>query len=761
MRMAVSKVDGVQNVEVSKKIPCEKSPIVQLEIMENYTRAHQEASHLPKALREVECLKTIYPVLFREIEENDTIIGRLDSLPIGFGCVTSVGGVGHYCVFNKLREFKNNFADEKIKKRIDALYDYWVDHDTKALYCNDVLTEDTIGRFVDVNFPVIATARLSGMMLDYPKLLGLGIGGLKKLINEQLQKDVTNNFYKASLKTLDLYVECVEYLQGMVIQHMLTANEKRKKELQLIHESLEAIKHDKPKTFHQALQLFWLYALLAGVINYGRLDDYLGPFLQDDLENKRITEEEAFRYLKTLWTMIENRRTTVNGRIIVGGKGRKHPEAADLFARLAMKVTKACKYVEPQFTLRMSKDTPEDIFDQALDLLGAGVTYPTLYNDDVNIPAVMYAMNVDEKTAEQYVPFGCGEFVIQGQSTGTPNTCINLLKLLTIALHEGVDPVDNIKRSGPVKIKPVESFKTFDEFYNQFLELLDYYFDVCAEVQAHSYKVMNEQVSFLFTSILMDDCIARGKAVLDGGVRYLGGTNETYGNINTSDALYAIKKLVFETKKYTLKELQTAALADFAGYESIRRDLVNCEKYGNDLDAVDQVANDFYEYVAKGIRDRGKKVAMDYYLIVISNNQLNTEWGRKTGASLDGRRNGMYMNPANNPQGGADKSGPTALLNSLSKFQAKYHGGSVQNIKFSPIMFNNNRDTIKSLFRTYFKKGGCQLMVTVVDKGTLEDAVVHPERYPNLIVRVSGFSAVFVNLEPDVQQELLSRNLYA
>lgn len=758
--MAKFNVDGIQNVEVSKKLPCEKPLMKQLEIMEKYTETHKSTSNMPKEIREIECLKVLYPTLFREIEEKDLIIGRIDFLPIGFGCVTSLGGVGHYCVFNKLREFQKQFNDEDTKKRIDDLYNYWLEHDVKTLYCKDVLTDETIGRFIDCDYPLIATARLSGMMLDYPKLLDLGIGGLRKLINEKLEKDKENNFYIASLKALDLFVECANYLQGMVKGHMKTASNSRKKELEVIFKSLEKIKNDKPETFHEALQLFWLYALLSGVINYGRLDDYLGPYLKRDLDNNIINEEQAYEYLKSLWTMIENRRTTVNGRIIVGGKGRRNPEAADIFSRLAMKVTKDCKYVEPQFTLRLCKDTPEDIFDLALDSLGQGATYPTLYNDEVNIPAVMYAMNVDEKTAQQYVPFGCGEFVIQGQSTGTPNTCINLLKLLTITLNEGIDPMDNIKKGGPINIKPVSELKTFDELYNQYLELLNYYFDLATEAQAYSYKLMNKEVSFLFTSILMDDCIERGKAVLDGGVRYLGGTNETYGNINTSDALYAIKHLVFEKKKYTLEELQKAALANFEGYEKIKKDLIDCDKYGNDLEAVDKMAVDFYEFVAKGIRDRGIKVGMDYYLIVISNNQLNTEWGRRTGASLDGRLKGMYMNPANNPQGGADKSGPTATLNSLVKFNPKYHGGSVQNIKFTPTMFNDNRSKIKALFKTYFRKGGCQLMVTVVDRGVLEDAKIHPELYPNLIVRVSGFSAIFVNLESDIQDELLSRVLY-
>lgn len=749
-----------QNAEVSKKLPCEKPLLVQLEIMEKYTKAHKEASNLPKEIREVECLKVLYPTLFREIQDEDKIIGRTDFLPIGFGCVTSVGGVGHYCVFSKLRDFQKQFKDENIKRRIDDLYDYWTKHDVKTLYCKDVVNDATVGTFIDCKYPLIATVRISGMMLDYPKLLDLGIGGLRKLINEHLEKDKNNNFYIASLQALDLFVECADYLQQMVKGHMETAIDSRKKELEVIFESLEKIKNDKPETFHEALQLFWLYALLAGVINYGRLDDYLGPYLKHDLDNNIITEDQAYGYLKNLWTMIENRRTTVNGRIIVGGKGRKNPEAADVFLKLAMKVTADCKYVEPQFTLRLTNDTPDEIFDSALDSLGKGVTYPTLYNDEVNIPAVMHSMNVDEKTAEQYVPFGCGEFVIQGQSTGTPNTCINLLKVLTIALNEGVDPFDGIKKSGPVKIKPVSEFKSFEEFYSNYLELLDYYFDLSVEAQVYSYKVMNEEVSFLFTSILMDDCISRGKALLGGGVRYLGGTNETYGNINTSDSLYVIKHLVFEKKKYTLEELQKAAAANFEGYEKIRRDLIDCDKYGNDLETVDSLAVDFYEYVANGIRARGLKVGMDYYLIVISNNQVNTEWGRQTAATLDGRLKGIYMNPANNPQGGADKSGPTATLNSLVKFNPKYHGGSVQNIKFSPTMFNEDREKIKYLFKTYFRKGGCQLMITVVDKGILEDAKLHPELYPNLIVRVSGFSAIFVNLESDVQDELLSRVLY-
>lgn len=757
--MANFNVEGAQNVEISKKIPCEKPLIVQLEIMERYTAVHKACAALPKEIREVECLKVLYPTLFRKITDQDLIAGRTDFLPIGFGCVTSLGGVGHYCVFKKLRAFQQQL-DETERKRVDTLYDYWLDHDLKTQFNKEVLTEDTLGMFIDCEYPMIATARLSGMMLDYPKLLDKGIGGLRSDLQEKLKEQPDNNFYKAGIQCLDIFVDCASHLQQDAREQMASANMKRQKELERICQALENIKEKKPSTFHEAMQLFWLFALLAGVINYGRLDDYLGPYLVADLESGRLTDEEAYRYIHSLWTMIENRRTTVNGRIIVGGKGRKHPKEADVFLHIAMKVAKNCRYVEPQFTLRFDKDTSEEIWDEALDALGAGATYPTLYNDDVNVPAVMYGMRVDEKAAEQYVPFGCTEFVIQGQSTGTPNICINLLKLLTIYMNDGIDPIDGKRKSGPVPLKKLEEYQTFEEFYDGYKALLDYYLDLSVKAQYHSYEVMNQHVSFLFTSLLTDDCIARGKALLDGGVRYLGGTNETYGNINTSDSLWVIRDLVFNQKKYTLRQLNDAMLANFNGYEALRKDCLNCDKYGNDLETADTMANDLYEFVAKGVRDRGIAIGMQYFLIVISNNQLNTEWGNRTAASPDGRLSCMYMNPANNPQGGANKSGPTAMLNSLAKFDAKYHGGSVQNIKLSPSMFNENRAVIKSLFKTYFAKGGCHLMVTVVDKGVLEDAVEHPENYPDLIVRVSGFSAVFVDLSPNIQQELLSRVLY-
>jgi len=218
--MANFDVETAQNVEISKKIPCEKPLIEQLEIMERYTEVHKLHLCSSKEKREVECLKVLYPVLFRKITDKDLIAGRIDTLPIGFGTVTSLGGVGHYCVFRKLRDFQANLGDGD-KKRVDILYDYWLDHDLKTQYNKETLEENILGMFIDCEYPMIATARLSGMMLDYPKLLDNGIGGLRRILQDHLEKQPDNDFYKAGIECLNIFVDCATHLQQDALKQWL------------------------------------------------------------------------------------------------------------------------------------------------------------------------------------------------------------------------------------------------------------------------------------------------------------------------------------------------------------------------------------------------------------------------------------------------------------------------------------------------------------------------------------------------------------
>lgn len=752
-----------EQVDVNKKIPCEKTPAEQLAIMEAYTLAHRSESN--PLSREVNCLQVLYPALFRRIQPEDKIIGRLDVLPVGFGCVTSVGGVGHYCNFSKLEAFKSSLAQDS-HPRIDALLEYWKTHDTRSIYFRQTLKDDALGKFVDVNYPAIATARLSGMYLDYNLLLDLGLTGLSEKIHQKLDAAIVRGDNQAT--TLHrAFLDVLEIVLNVIDRHIqLAASEldnshdlARKKHLSDLIDALMHIRTQKPETFLQGIQLSWLYSLCAGVVNYGRMDDYLGGLLVGDLNAGRLSEREGIDYIRSHYRLIEARKTTVNGRVIVGGRGRRQPTSADIYCRLAIQAVQENQDTEPQFTLRIYQGMDQAIYQQALDAIGTGITYPILYNDDVNIPAVMHSMQVSEEDAEQYVPFGCGEFVLSGRSVGTPNTCMNVLKILNIALSGGIDFWDGKNKSGGVALKNPQQITCFDDVLSNYQNLLDYYIGITAKAQASSYSVMNQQVGFLLTSLLTSDCITREKTLLNGGAYRLGGTNETYGNTNASDSLAAIKKVIFEQQKYGYSTLIDALKVDFVGHEKMRSNLINAPKFGNDDSYADEIAVQMHEYICNGVRDAARHVGLDSYLVVIINNQVNTEWGRATSASADGRKRGVYMSNANNPQSGADKNGPTAMLNSLAKLEAKYHAGSVQNIKFSKTLFNTHRPLVNALMEGYFEQGGPQLMVSVVGKGELEAAYQHPENYPNLIVRVGGFSARFVNLDRDVQLEILNRTL--
>lgn len=747
-------------VEVNKKVPCEKPVHQQIDIMEAYTDTHRANASSSTARREMECLKVLYPVTFRHVEDEDLVVGRTDVLPVGFGCVTSVGGVGHYCSFAKLNALRSQTDDPNDLRRIDNIEAYWDKNDTRSIFYEQVLTPDTFGKFVDGKYGAVVTARLSGTMLDYESLVSLGIPGLRDKIERcRVASPGNNEFFDIMGECLDLLAKTIRCHIGLCEAAKQGKSQCRVAELDRIEDALSGILVHKPETLMEGIELCWLYTLMAGVVNYGRADVYLGELLAHDLDAGVLSESDALAIIKSWFKLIDARHSNVNGRIIVGGLGRKAPEASDRFVRIAIEAVRQNRTVEPQFTLRCYRGMDESIYQQALDCIGSGCTYPMLLNDEVVVPQVMSALNVDERTAEDYVPFGCGELAINHASVGTPNALINVLKLLNVSLNKGIDNYDGVDRSNGVRLKAPEELKSFDDVFEQYERLLEKYFSDCARIHWYSYELMRTQCDFLMTSLLTNDCLERGRSILKGGVRYLGGTDETYGNINASDSLAAIKKVVFDEGRYTLREVVDATNANFEGYEALRHDLLAAPKYGNDDDYADDIAVRLHEFICRTVRKTGEEVGFHNYGTVLINNQVNTEWGRKTGASPDGRLCGMFMNNGNNPQSGADHNGPTAMLNSLVKLDVNDHAGSVQNIKFTHDMFVSKMPVLRALIKTYFENGGCQLMVSVVDPGELEDAIAHPELHQNLLVRVGGFSARFVALEKDVQQEILARTL--
>jgi pyruvate-formate lyase len=222
----------------------------------------------------------------------------------------------------------------------------------------------------------------------------------------------------------------------------------------------------------------------------------------------------------------------------------------------------------------------------------------------------------------------------------------------------------------------------------------------------------------------------------------------------------AVQKLVFDEKRFTPAELVAMLDADWEGFERERRVFLDAPKYGNDDDDADAMMQRVSEHACRSTMEQAHKVGLDYTLLVNINNFVHVEIGRRTAATPDGRRSGDPIANGGTPTAGNDRSGVTAFLNSIAKPDPTLHAGYVHNMKFGKRMFGEYRERLEALLDVYFSGGGTQAMITAVDRGDLENAMREPEKYRNLIVRVGGFSARFVELEPDLQRDIIKRTFY-
>lgn len=718
-------------------------------VEKNVTAAYQKYTAAHPAIRELRCMEQMFPAVFCPIQHQDLFAGRIQMPLVGFS--PEPGGLGYYCDTPAIRRKLEQCPEER--EEMERLISFWQGKTTSAkvraafppLVSEALPSDDWIGT------PLAAAPlyRMAGSYLDYEMLLTLGIPGLRQRVLDRAKS--ANSEERILLYAM---VDALILLGKCCLHYAEEADAMGKPEMAKI---LRDLPQRKPETMREAIQLMWLYILISGTYNYGRVDDLLGEFLKHDLENGILTLETAQGLFNDFWRLIDARKTTWNGRVVLGGRGRKHPESADLTALLAMEASRVVEEAEPQLTLRVYKGMNPKLMDKALETIGQGRTYPMLYNDDVNIPAVASAFCITMGEAEDYVPFGCGEYVINHKSYGSPNGIINLLKVLEITLHNGYDGLTGAKAG--IETGKWEEFKDFSQLWEAYTRQAEYFVNALAQAEEIEYSVTGSEAPFLFLSMLYDDCIARAKGVFSGGIRYLGGTVETYGNINTADSLTAIRELVYEKKSITPAQLMQALDADFNGFHDLQTQLKEVPKFGNDDPAADNMAKAVHEHVCKAVRAQVQNTSLHSYLVVI-NNSANTTLGENTAASADGRCCGEFMANANNPWGGNDKKGLTAMLNSLVKLRPDLHAGSVQNMKFSPELFRENDFLVRSILNAYFQGGGTQAMISVVNRNDLEQAMLHPERYSHLFVRVGGFSARFVELERHVQLEILSRTLY-
>jgi pyruvate-formate lyase len=707
----------------------------------------------------------------RDVQRGDLFAGRTGTPLIGFIGQENSGSIGYYCNEKELRSFQQEHAmQDDDNRRIDELIHFWGSEATvakaKEHYSEQMKNALPSDLYSEESGIVFTLWRMSGIQMDYEKLVRLGIPGLRIEITGKLdtasEQGDSRKLYEAMLIALDTFGEVCSFFAWQTLQKACqTENPLEKAELIQMSEILKKLPNSKPESFREGLQLIFLYTVLDGSRNFGRLDDALGELYCHDIDEKIITEEEGVRLLTGVWKLIIARNFRYDSRMIIGGLGRVNEQKANRLAMAIMETTRQVKDIVPQLALRFNKQQDPALYAKALDVLGEGNTFPMLYNDDVNIPAVQKAFEIPYEEAIHAIQFGCGEYVLNHRSVGTPSGVINILAALNVTLNKGIDPVTGKPIGMPLdRYDKYSDFQTFDDLFRAYKEQVEFHIEPLSEHEKLEYDFAGFDAPFLFTSMLMDDCIERGKGVFEGGVRYLGGTLELYGCSNTADSLVAIRQLVYEQKKIILDDLRTVLKNNFEGYEKERKLLLDCPKYGNDDETADEMFVTVHNHVCNFTRAQSKKYGLHSYLIVNINNDANTLIGEHTSASPDGRKAFTFMNPGNAPVGGADKNGLTAFLNSVVKPSPEIHAGYVQNMKFSKEMFTDYRVKFEMLMSTYWEKGGTQAMLTVIGRKDLEEAMIHPELYQNLIVRVGGFSERFVNLPKLTQLELLSRTLY-
>ena len=744
--------------------------IVSLEREMRFTEAYRRHESAHPFAREAACLRVHVQSILQPMERGDWFAGRVGTVAIGMN--PEQGGLTQaaYYVEHELLEehLADPLVDESIKAQIRELVRFWAPRETyphcRAAFPLEVregLRSDDYYAGREMAYPMYG---LGGPCLDFDKLVRLGIPGLRAELDKHMSradrsdKD-TQEMYRGMLVALDILSDA---LHSYAAQARELGNaepgEACRRRLDRIARGLEALAQSAPASYHEAIQLVWLYALVAQVKNYGRLDVTLGDFLVRDLDRGVLSYGEARDMTAGLWRLMAARGNNFNNRVIVGGTGRRNSAHADRFALLAMDVQQEEGWIIPQLSLRWHAGMAPRLWSLALDTIAGGSTFPILYNDDINVPAVAGGFGVSREEASQYVPYGCGEYVLDHSSVGSPDAALNVLKAINVTLHNGVDPFFGEAKG--LALGPFESFSTFEQFQHAVETQLKHQIDLLAQCQAAIYSETARHAAFPFLSLLYDDCLERGKPILGGGVRYLNGTLESFGNNSAADSLTAIKTVVFERRLMSARTLLTALDADFEGFERERRMLVSAPKFGNDNAEADRMATCLNGMICEATRESGRKAGLDNFSVVLINNGDSVLFGKTTAASADGRRAGVPLSNGNQPSAGADTCGLTALLNSMARLDPSLHAGAVHNVKLARTTMTGKRTEVDALLKGYFAVGGTQVMISVVDREALEDALVHPESYTNLIVRVGGYSERFVNLPKAIQLEVIRRMIY-
>jgi pyruvate formate-lyase/glycerol dehydratase family glycyl radical enzyme len=619
-------------------------------------------------------------------------------------------------------------------------------------------------------------------VVDFETVLNRGLNHLINEAEDELSKvefvDTADTVQKVYfLQAVILSLRAVVHLAGRFADLAIEmtsreADEVRKAELQKIAETCRRVPANTARSFYEALQSFWFTFLLVqqSTASAGRFDQYMYPFYAKDIAGGKISDVEVLELLQLLRLKdMQLMSTPLRGvkrqqytgfakwhNFVIGGVTSDGRDATNELTYLVLEAAERTRTPHHTITLRVHEGTPEDLMIKALQVIRTGIGMPALISDRSYIEWLL-SRDVPLELARDYVVAGCIEVSLPGRSRQPKCTFFVPPKVLEIFMNAGVDPRTGLE-VGPCKVN-LEDFETFDAFLSAFKDYLAHFIRLAAELINVDIACAIDYASPI-DSALMADAVREGKSLMARRMAYEnGGAISLCGMINVADSLAAIKKLVFDEKKTTLMQLKEAVQANWEGFEGLRRQCLAAPKYGNDDEYVDSIAADLYGFYAGAVPKVRSVYGGEFIPVAIS---ITSQWagGAITGATPDGRCAGEVLADGGaSPMRGRDTNGPTAIIKSASAIDQVRFQSVLMNMKFHPSALERRESLQKlaALIRTYFSRGGKHIQFNVISKETLLEAQKHPENYRDLVVRVAGFSAYFVQLSRQVQEEVIAR----
>jgi formate C-acetyltransferase len=586
---------------------------------------------------------------------------------------------------------------------------------------------------------------------------------------------------QAAIRFAARYAELAERLAAETVDPV------RRAELLHISEICRQVPGKPARTFHEALQSTWFVHLITQIesnghsFSLGRLDQFAYPFYQRDVADGRLTEEHALELLQCLWLKLfsinkirpwDHTRFGIGyptyQNVTIGGQTRDGQDATNELSYMVLQTIRETRLTQPNVSARYHTNSPDRFLLECARTIKLGFGMPALKNDEIIIPALL-EKGVAPEDAYDYAIVGCVEAAVPGK-WGYRNTgmaFLNLLKVFELSYNDGRDPNTGIQLHPGRGL--LTDFTSFDDLYQTFRDQLAYYTWAHVTLDTVADLALEELVPDAFCSALVDDCLGRGKTIKEGGAVYDVVSGLQSGIANVANGLMALKKLVYEDLVLTAAEVMQALEQNFAGLEGerVRQRLLHAPKYGNDVDEVDslarQVLDDYLREVHRYHTTRyGRGPIGGTYAGSTSNISANVPLGQPVCATPDGRFAGEPIAEGASPVHGTDVCGPTAVMRSVTKLQTIKMIAQLLNLRLSPSVLATEEGLrqLVRLLRGFQALKGWHVQFNVISTETLLDAQKHPEKYRDLVVRVAGYSALFVTLDKATQDDIIRRTVH-